>query len=73
MGAGRAGGIRPGDLVGAITNEAGITGDQIGAIDIADRFAVVELPEALVDRVIQAMRKTRINGRKVPVRRFVEN
>jgi ATP-dependent RNA helicase DeaD len=72
MGAGRIGGIRPGDLVGAITGEAGITGDQIGAIEIADRFSVVELPEALVDRVIQAMRKTRINGRKVAVRRFIE-
>jgi ATP-dependent RNA helicase DeaD len=73
MGVGRIGGVRAGDLVGAISNEAGIPGNQIGAIDISDRFAVVELPEALVDRVIQAMRKTRINGRKVPVRRFVEN
>ena len=46
MGAGRIGGIRPGDLVGAITHEAGLTGAQIGAIDISDRFSVVEVPEA---------------------------
>jgi ATP-dependent RNA helicase DeaD len=72
MGIGRIGGIGPGDLVGAITNEAGITGDAIGAIEIGERFSVVELQEDVVERVLHAMRKARINGRKVPVRRFVE-
>jgi ATP-dependent RNA helicase DeaD len=72
MGAGKIGGIGPGDLVGAITHEAGITGAQIGAINITDRFSVVEIPEPLVDRVVHAMRKLRLNGRKVAVRRFVE-
>jgi ATP-dependent RNA helicase DeaD len=72
IGAGRAAGIRPQDLVGAIAGESGIPGDQIGTIEIADRFSVVELPEEVVERVIQAMRKTKIKGRKAPVRRFVE-
>ena len=72
MGVGRIGGVRPSDLVGAITNEAGITGNHIGAIEIGERFSVVELQENVVERVLDAMRKTRINGRKVPVRRFVE-
>jgi ATP-dependent RNA helicase DeaD len=72
MGVGRIGGIRAGDLVGAITNEAGIPGTHIGAIEIGERFSVVELQEDVVERVLDAMRKTRINGRKVPVRRFVE-
>jgi ATP-dependent RNA helicase DeaD len=73
IGAGRAAGVRPQDLVGAIAGESGIPGEQIGAIEIADRFSIVELPEELVERVIQAMRKTKIKGRKATVRRFVEN
>ena len=46
VGAGRAAGVRPGDLVGAITNEAGLRGGDIGAIQIADGFSLVEVPEA---------------------------
>jgi ATP-dependent RNA helicase DeaD len=72
VGAGRGFGIRPQDLVGAITGEAGITGDQIGAIEIADRFSIVELPEAVIDQVILAMSNTTLKGRKVAARRFVE-
>jgi ATP-dependent RNA helicase DeaD len=72
MGAGRIGGTRPEDLVGAITTLAGISDDQVGAIEIADRFSIVELPESLIDRVVHAMRKARLNGRKMAVRRFIE-
>ena len=53
VGAGRAAGMRPGDLVGAITNEAGLRGGDIGAIQIADGFSLVEVPEAAADHVIQ--------------------
>jgi ATP-dependent RNA helicase DeaD len=69
IGAGRQAGIRPGDLVGAITNEAGIRSTELGAIEITDRFSLVELPEALVDDVVAAMRKATLRGQKVPVRR----
>jgi ATP-dependent RNA helicase DeaD len=40
VGAGRQAGIRPSDLVGAITNEARVSGSQLGAIDIRDRFSL---------------------------------
>jgi ATP-dependent RNA helicase DeaD len=72
VGAGRLAGIQPKSLVGAITGESGITGKQIGAIEIADRFSIVELAEDVVDDVLQAMRTALIRGKKVPVRRFVE-
>ncbi|MDB5289880.1 MAG: box helicase domain protein [Phycisphaerales bacterium] len=72
VGAGRVAGIRPQDLVGAITGEAGIRGDQVGSIEIADRFSIVELPESMIDDVVNAMRKSLIKGKKVVVRRFVE-
>lgn len=43
IGAGREAGLRPSDIVGAIANEAGIASRRIGAIDISDRFCLVEV------------------------------
>jgi ATP-dependent RNA helicase DeaD len=69
IGAGRQAGIRPADLVGAIANEAGIRSRDIGAIEIADRFSLIEVPAPLADGVITAMRKATLRGQKVLVRR----
>jgi len=69
VGAGRQAGIRPADLVGAITGETGIPSSQLGAIEIADRFSLVELPEDAVDDVVTALRQTKLRGQKVLVRR----
>ncbi len=69
VGAGRAAGIRPQDLVGAIANESGLSGRQIGDIDISDRFSLVEVPTEMVDTVITALKATKLKGRKVSVRR----
>jgi len=67
VGLGRQDGLRPGDLVGAITHEAGLTGRDIGAIDILDRSAFVEVPSPAADAVISALRHTKLRGRKVKV------
>jgi ATP-dependent RNA helicase DeaD len=67
--AGRRAGIRPGDLVGAITGEAGLTSREIGAIEIADGFSLVEVPDDRADAVIAALRKSKIRGVKPTVRR----
>jgi ATP-dependent RNA helicase DeaD len=69
IGLGRQAGVRPADLVGAIAGESGISGRSIGAIEISDRFSVVEVPSAAVDAVIQALRSARIKGKKATVRR----
>jgi len=66
---GRRMGLRPGDLVGAITGEAGIPGSAIGAIVISDDDASVEVPEAMADAVVRALEAGTIRGRHVPVRR----
>lgn len=68
IGAGRAMGIRPQDIVGAITGEAGIGGHEIGAITIADRFSIVEVPRALASGIVAALRAGTVKGRKVTVR-----
>jgi ATP-dependent RNA helicase DeaD len=69
IGAGRSAGIRPQDLVGAIAGESSLTGRDIGAIEISDRFALVEIPKRAADEVIGALRGTLIKGRKATVRR----
>src|SRR4051812_41250474 len=67
--AGRKAGIRPGDLVGAITGEAGVTSREVGAIQIADNFSLVDVPEALANDIIAALKATTIRGKKLLVRR----
>jgi ATP-dependent RNA helicase DeaD len=69
VGLGREAGIRPGDLVGAITGETGLTGRDVGSIEIHQRFALVEVPESAAEEVVQALRATMIKGRKATVRR----
>lgn len=64
IGTGRDAGIRPQDLVGAIANEAGIPSKLIGAIDIADRFSLVEVDENVAQDVIYALRDAFIKGRQ---------
>jgi ATP-dependent RNA helicase DeaD len=68
VGAGKAAGIRPGDLVGAITNEAHVEARDIGAIRVADRHSLVEVPEALAEKIIKALRATKLRGQKVDVK-----
>jgi ATP-dependent RNA helicase DeaD len=69
IGAGREAGIRPGDIVGAITGEAKMTNRQVGGIRVGRNHTLVEVPEALADRVIAALRRTNLRGRKVDVKR----
>ncbi len=66
--AGRNTGLRPQDLVGAIANETGLSGAEIGAIRISDRHATVEVPSQDAQRVIAALNKTRLKGNRVKVR-----
>jgi len=69
VGAGRQAGVRPADLVGAISNEAGIRSGELGAIEIADRFSLIEVPAAAADAIVTAMRKATLRGQKVQIRR----
>ncbi|MCC7435361.1 MAG: DEAD/DEAH box helicase [Methanoregulaceae archaeon] len=68
VGMGRQDGLRPGDLVGCITNEAGLIGKQIGVIDILDRAAFVEVPATEGQRVVDALTNAKLRNRKVKVR-----
>jgi ATP-dependent RNA helicase DeaD len=68
VGVGRSEGLRPQDLVGAITHEAGVPGRVVGAIRIAERHALVDVAADVADGVVNALRGATIRGRTVPVR-----
>jgi len=69
IGAGRRAGIRAADLVGAITNEAGLSSRDLGQIEIGDGFSLVEVPEEMADHVIAVMKKAPLRGKRVTIRR----
>ena len=69
VGAGRRAGIRPGDLVGAITGETGTPSSALGAIEIGDTYSLVNVPEELADGIVAGMRTATLRGQKVAIRR----
>jgi len=67
IGMGRQHGLRPGDLVRAITDKTGLPGKAIGPIEILDRTAFVEVPADRVEAVIAALHQTQLRGRRMQV------
>lgn len=72
FGVGRRDGVRPADLVGAITGETSVTGDRIGRIEIRDTHSAVEVAASVADRVIKGLATATIRGRPANVRVFRE-
>jgi ATP-dependent RNA helicase DeaD len=62
---GKRDGVGPGDLVGAITGEAGLKGEQIGRIEVKESFSRVEVEDAHAHQVISALNGITIRGRSV--------
>ena len=65
---GRADGVRPSNIVGAIANEAGISGSDIGAIDIQSTFSTIDLPEGMPKEVFQLLQKTWVSGKQLRIK-----
>jgi ATP-dependent RNA helicase DeaD len=68
---GRKHGVAPREIVGAIANEAGIEGEFIGKIDIFDDYSTVDLPEGMPNDVLKHLKKTRVRGEPLGMRRLV--
>lgn len=72
MAVGRRDGVRPADLVGCITGEAGISGTQVGKIEIRDTFSVVEVSADVADRVLRSLANVTLRARSVHARPYRE-
>ncbi|TAF64977.1 MAG: DEAD/DEAH box helicase [Cytophagales bacterium] len=57
--------VSKGDILGAITNEVGLKGSQIGEIDIYEKFSFVDVSSEVAPQIIKTMSKARIKGNKV--------
>jgi len=68
MALGKRDGIRPADVVGSIANEAGISGSEIGPIEIRDEVTYVSIPLRYRDDVLAKLGGTRFRGRPVNLR-----
>ena len=58
-------GIRPADLLGAVTGETGIDGAQVGKIEIRDTFSRVEIQDVVAAKVVKALNGTTMRGRSI--------
>jgi len=65
---GSSAGIRPQDLLGAITGEAGIAGHQVGRIELGEKFSFVEVAPEVLDHVVHSLHGNQIRGKRVLVR-----
>jgi ATP-dependent RNA helicase DeaD len=64
---GRTHGVKPGNIVGAIANEAGLDSRYIGHIDIQDDFSLVDLPAGMPKDILGDLRRTRVAGQMLNI------
>ncbi|MEB3321375.1 MAG: DEAD/DEAH box helicase [Synechococcaceae cyanobacterium] len=62
--------VRPGNIVGAIANEAGLSGRSIGRIRIFDSHSTIDLPRDLTDDVIAELGRLRVRNRELRLSRL---
>ncbi len=61
--------VKPGNLVGAIANEAGLRGRMIGRIRIFENYSLVDLPKQMPEKVFQALKKVKVMNRELQINR----
>jgi ATP-dependent RNA helicase DeaD len=66
---GHAHGVLPGNIVGAIANEAGLDGKFIGHIDIREDHSFVDLPEGMPKEIFRELKKVRVRGAELRITR----
>ncbi|GHA70386.1 DEAD/DEAH box helicase [Cognatilysobacter bugurensis] len=69
---GHAHGVKPGNLVGAIANEAELESRYIGRIDIRDSYSLVDLPQGMPSEVMDHLKRVRVAGQQLQLARAAE-
>ena len=60
-------GVKPGNIVGAIANEAGLAGEHIGHISIEKDYSLVDLPTGMPRDIFMDLKKVRVCGRPMKI------
>jgi ATP-dependent RNA helicase DeaD len=58
-------GAKPGNIVGAIANEAGLDGKEIGQIDMHGEFSIVDLPKGMPAELLKDLQNARVAGQQM--------
>ena len=66
---GRSHGAGPGNIVGAIANEAGLQNGQIGKIKMFDRHSFIDLPSSLGEDILDVLRNVHVSGQRLQIAR----
>jgi ATP-dependent RNA helicase DeaD len=66
-------GVQPGNIVGAIANEAGLDGQHIGQIEINDTYSLVDLPVGMPRELFRDLKKVWVCGRQLNISRYGQN
>ena len=61
--------VMPGNIVGAIANEAGLESKHIGVINIYDDYSTVDLPDGMPKEIFNDLKKARVVGQKLDISR----
>ncbi len=59
--------VKPGNIVGAIANEAGLDSKHMGKISIFDSYSTIDLPEGMPKDIFNDLKKTRVAGQKLHI------
>ncbi len=66
-------GMRPGNLVGAVANEADLESRYIGHIEIMDHYSVIDLPSGMPSAVLNTLKKARVCGQPLDIQVYKES
>lgn len=66
-------GVKPGNIVGAISNEAGIDGEYIGRIDIYHDHSTVDLPEGMPKGICRSLKGVYVSGQRLQISKLMAN
>jgi ATP-dependent RNA helicase DeaD len=69
---GRAHGVQPGNIMGAIANEAGLDGKFIGRIVLRDDHSFVDLPAGMPKEIFRQLQKVRVAGQQLQISRALK-
>lgn len=70
VGVGYDDGLRPGNLVGAVANEADLESRYIGHIEILENYSIVDLPAGMPPETMKTLRNARVCGRALEIKEF---
>jgi ATP-dependent RNA helicase DeaD len=68
---GRSHGVRPGNIVGAIANEAGLDSQFIGRINIFNDYSTVDLPEGMPKNIFNTLKTVWVSGQQLRISKFL--